>query len=573
MLVHLRIRDFGLIEFAELEPCPGLNVMTGETGAGKSMILGAAQLLKGGRGTAEMIRTGSDEAVIEGLFDLTRAPATAASLKGAGLPLEDELLIRRQVRRTGKGRVYINGSLCTLATLETLTKHLIEICGQREHQALISRSVQRRLLDALIDDRGEQRAQLVRVFQSIKATDRELHGGGLSYQQLAEKADYLRFQLDELEQAELSEGEDLELEARRLRLQRTEELFEAARGGEEELYSAENSVVDRLVRVQQRLERLCGVDDRLGPPAKALDEARVLIEEAVQDLRGYNGALELDPAQLEAVDRRLDLIHRLTRKYGGGVAEILARKAVMEGELEALESHDQRLAEARRRLEQLREQAERLAGELTTARASAGRVLSRSVSALLETLCMKGARFTVDLARLPARECESPAFRFGEGRLAAHGWDRVEFRVMTNPGQDPKPLALVASGGELSRIMLALRQVLGSNDPTSTSLYDEIDSGVSGAVADVVGRLLADVALRRQVLCVTHLPQVAAHADRHFFVGKRSRATDARTTVRMLEPRERVEELARLLGGQKISSQARANAKNLLDAARASAGN
>jgi DNA repair protein RecN (Recombination protein N) len=574
LLVQLHIVDFAIIEEVEVSLGPGFNVLTGETGAGKSIIVGAASLLRGGRMSTDWVRAGRKEAVVEALFDLHGCPQVQRALERLGLPNARggrELLVRRLLPRSGRGRVYVNGSLCTLSVLAALTHHLMDISGQHEHQLLSDRTTHRRLLDAvglpadLVEGMKLRHASVTRAGADLARTR-------MDERQRSERVDFLRFQLEELEAAAISAGEDEALETERLRLQRAAELIEAATAAERELYSDELSVSDRLARQKKRLEALLAADARLATFAGQLDEARVLVEDVAQGLRGYGAAIEVDDDRLRAIEERLVRIQRLKRKHGPSVAEVLDRQARMRQELVELESIEEREMRLEEALGAARSEAERAAGALTSARQSAAMKLSTEVTRELAGLRMNGARLEARVTPRSQREGDDPALCFDGKRLGASGWDRVEFLIATAPGAEVLPLARTASGGELSRIMLALRKVLGRHDPVSTSIYDEVDAGIGGAVADVVGRALAQVARHRQVLCVTHLPQVAVHAAVHHYVSKLGSKKSKAPVVRRLEGEERIEELARLLGGQEVSEAARANARQLLEAARGGVG-
>ena len=568
MLVQLHIKDLAIIDEVSICPGPGLNVLTGETGAGKSIIVGAAGLLRGGRGSAELVRAGSKEAVVEALFELQDSPQAASGLDRAGLASDDaELLVRRVVSAAGRSRVNVNGSLCTVALLRELAGQLIDIAGQHEYQLLSNRQVHRQILDAVgvkpadLQAMAAAHARLQEVAQALQQTR-------ASEMQRTERIDFLRFQLQELEQAELSPAEDQTLDQERQRLQRASELMEAAASGEQELYSRDRSVMDRLAVIRRQLGALAPVDPRLDPLAAQLDEAGALVEDVALSLRQYRAGIDLDPARLDQVEQRLDQLHRLARKHGGSLDAALERQQQMQRELADLDSLEQRMDQLEAELGAARTEAEAVATRLSKLRGAAADRLGREVSRHLADLRMKGARLVVELAPRPRREGDPPALSFGGRSLSPSGWDRVEFRISANPGEQARALGRVASGGELSRVMLALRRVLGKHDPVATSIYDEVDAGIGGAVAAVVGRYLAAVAQHRQVLCVTHLPQVAAYADRHFLVGKSSGDGRTSTTVHQLDHKQRVEELARMLGGEKVTPKARANAGDLLEQAR-----
>ncbi len=579
MLTQLRIVDVGIIESVELSLTPGLNVLTGETGAGKSMIISAAGLLRGGRASTELVRKGADEAVIEALFDLRRLPLQRALLADQGLPADgDDLLIRRVVARSGRSKIWVNGSICTAAVLGRVTAGLLEVSGQHEHQSLSDRQKQRELLDALaLSDK--QRGAMAEAFQAVKEAAARLAGTRLDDRQRVERSDYLRFQLQELERAELREGEDVELEADIGRLRCASDLVSAAAAAERALYSDDGSICEGVATHYRRLAELASVDAELEPLAAQLEEARVLLEDAALSLGRYADGVELDPSQLEVVEERLSLLHRLRRKYSGSLAEIIERTAQMRQELDELDSLDSRREELEAELRAAREAASVVATRISTLRRRAAGKLSAQLGERLAELSMKDARMAVAVGPRPPQKGDEEAlvYRLGRSgtrgreakRLAADGWDRVEFTVATNAGEDPRPIGKIASGGELSRLMLALRQVLGEDAPAGTSIFDEVDAGIGGATADVVGRSLAAVAQHRQVLVVTHLPQVAAHGARHFHIGKARVGRRTVTTAQTLEGDTRVEELARMLAGSEVTAAARDNARGLLDAAAA----
>jgi DNA repair protein RecN (Recombination protein N) len=570
MLVHLHIRDVAIIEELELGLGSGLTVLTGETGAGKSIIVGAAALLRGGRARAELIRTGSDEAVVEAVFDLTGRHAVLRRVEEAGLPLSGgtELLVRRVVPRSGRGRVYVNGSLCTVGVLARITGQLLEISSQHEHQQLTDRSTHLEILDATLQGDGpDALAEMARAHEALRRAVDRLDKSRLDDRQRAERLEFLRFQLGELEAAAIRPGEDLELERERARLARAAELIEAASAGERELYSGEGAAADRLAVVARRLDELAAADSALDPLSRQLQEAHALVEDVAFTLGRYGATVETDPARLVEVEERLDLLQRLWRKHGGTLDEVLERQRGMQAELADLEQLEQSRDALEERVARARAAAGEVAGRLTRARREAATRLGRTVTRELSRLRMRSAKISVEVGPRAPRADDDPGLCFGERRVGPSGWDRVELMFAANRGEQARPLINVASGGELSRVMLALRKCVGLGDPVPSSIYDEVDAGIGGAVADVVGRSLAEVSRHRQVICVTHLPQVAAHAETHFTVGKRTARRRTSVTVRRLEGKARVEELARMLGGEEVTSQARANARQLLRAA------
>jgi len=568
MLVALRITDYAIIEHVELQLHAGLNVVTGETGAGKSIIVGATALLRGDRASAELVRHGCKEAVIEGLFDLRQRPEVVQRLSELGLPADgDELVIRRVIGGGGRGRVHVNGALCTTSVLTRLTERLLDIAGQHEHQSLADRSVQRGILDALGVSATDV-AAMAQAFARLQRASLALRPTALDERARAERLDFLRYQLRELDAAQLQPGEEATLDALQRKLRSAADLRQAAEEGEELLYGADEAVTARLAPIARRLGELCAADPELAPLVRQLDEARVLIEDAARELGRYAERVEVNDEQLRQLDERLDLLHRLKRKHGASVEELLDRLETLRREADELAAVDEQREALEAELSAAREQARQAATTLSAARAVAARRLGEQVSAHLEALHMPGARLSALIEGRAVREGDDPALLFEEGgkrrRIGAEGWDRVDFQVAINPGEALLPLGRAASGGELSRLTLALRQVLGRVDPVATSIFDEVDAGIGGAVADVVGRALAAVARHRQVLVVTHLPQVAAYADLHLHVGKTQEGGRTRTAVQTLTVEARVEELARMLAGSELTEEARAQARRLL---------
>lgn len=571
MLHQLRIADFGIIDEVELTLAPGLNVLTGETGAGKSMIVGAVSLLKGGRSSVDLVRKGAKEAVVEAVLAVSD-PELRGQLEGLGLPAGDEeLLVRRVVPSAGRGRIYVNGALCTAQVLGKLMGQLLDISGQHEFQALADRVFQRKLLDAVALKQAD-RLGMAEAFAEVERLGEALAATRLDDRQRVERLEFLRFQLRELEAAELRPGEEAEVEASLARLRRASDLVEAAKGAAHVIYSGDRAVTERLARAHRPLSELVSVDGSLGPLAAQIDEARVLLEDAALALQRYSGTVSLDPGQLARLEERGGQLHRLRRKHAATIDQLIIRQVDLREEAEQLENFDERQADLEGELQRAREVAAERARDLSRRRQRAGRRLSRQISSQLAELGMKGAQLEIRVSGSAVKQGDEAHRIFVEGgeqrRLHATGWDRVEMLVTTNPGEDPRPVGRVASGGELSRIMLAVRQVMGRDDPTVLTVFDEVDAGVGGAVADVVGRSLAAVGLHQQALVVTHLPQVAAYAQRHFLVGKGKQGKRTTTRVEALDEKARVEELARMLGARRVSEAARANARQLLSAAR-----
>jgi DNA repair protein RecN (Recombination protein N) len=553
MLRHLRVTNFAILSDVALDLGAGLSALTGETGAGKSLIVEAVNLLRGGRASADIPRAGADEAVVEAIVELPddlRARVEAV-MAGAGLPVDDEVLIRRVIHRGGRSRTYVNGALTTAKVLAELGSLLIDLSGQHQHQGLVDPRRHRQILDAFAEE-PELVAAMRDAWAAMREAEAALEALGGDERTRAERTEYLRFQRDELEQAGLRSGEDAELEAERERLASADRLESGARLAEEHLYAGEDAAVDRLGAAARELERLVGIDPTLGEPLRQIAEARVLAEEAAAALRHYADGLDGDPGRLATVDDRLALLRRLERKHGCDLAQLVERAGELAAELEALENRDERVTE----LEKVRRRAERTAREaataLSAARRRAAERLSAEVGAALAELGMGAARLSVSIEARP---------------LGPDGADKVELLLAANKGEDAKPLAKIASGGELSRIMLALKLSLRRADEVATYVFDEVDTGIGGATAEVVGRQIRAIADHRQVICVTHLPQIAAFADTHFHVAKFELDGRTETAVRSLTPTERRDETARMLGGLKLTPRARAHATEILRSA------
>jgi len=551
MLRHLRVTNFAILSDVAIDLGPGLNVLTGETGAGKSLIVDAVNLLRGGRASADIPRAGTDEAVVEASFEVPGdlRERVRARLAEAGLPDEDEVVVvRRLIHRGGRSRVYVNGALTTAGRLAEIGELLVDLSGQHQHQGLVDAQRHREILDE-VAARPEAVAAMAAAWRELEGIEAELAGGGADS---AERAEFLRFQLEEIDSAGLTAGEDEALARERIRLASLERLESGVRAAREYLYDGDDSAVERLDAAGRELDRLVAIDDRLGDAARAVGEARVLVEDAAARVRAYGDRLENEPGRLEEIDDRLALLARLKRKHGRTVEDVIARAAALRRELDAIEGAADRRAE----LEAARQRAARAAAaraaELTHVRRTAAAELAREVGAALAELGMGAATLAV---AVEPRE------------LGPTGADRVELMLCANRGEEPKPLSKVASGGELSRIMLALKLVLRRADPVATYVFDEVDAGIGGGTAEVVGQKIRAVAAHRQVLCVTHLPQIAALADRHFRVSKAELEGRTETAVVLLSATARRDELARMLGGLTITAEARAHAESMLVAA------
>jgi DNA repair protein RecN (Recombination protein N) len=551
MLIHLTITDFAIIDRLEIEFGPGFNVLTGETGAGKSIVMDALGLLLGDRANPELIRTGCEEATVGALFDLSGRTDLQALLAETGFPAGDELVLRRLVSRGGRSRAYVNGALATLGQLQPLAEQLVAVCGQHEHQALMGRESHLPLVDefgALQSLRDEYQAR----FTAWRDSGERLARLTAAERERAQRLDLLRYQAGEIAAAELHSGEEEELLAERLLLLNAERLAAAAASGYEALYAADGAVCEVLARVAGDLDGLAAVDPALGELAATLKQSLYTLEDAAAQLRTHLGRISFEPGRQEEVEGRLAMLSNLKRKYGATVGEILERQGAIEAELHELEHAEE--ARATLEAERARQQAALLENgtRLRAARQAAGARLGAAMQGELADLAMPGARFELQLTPLPD---PGPA-----------GLERGEFLLAPNRGEALLPLARIASGGELSRILLALKRITPGRDQVPTVIFDEVDAGIGGVTATAVGDKLRAVSRSVQVLCVTHLPQVAAGADRHFLVSKREVAGRTVAGVEQLTGEARVAEMARMLGGAQVTERTLAHARELIGA-------
>jgi DNA repair protein RecN (Recombination protein N) len=554
MLKDLQIRNFALIDELELRFEPGFNVITGETGAGKTILMAALELAVGGKASADVIRTGEEEAAIDAVFEL-HGGAARERLGAAGFGANgDELLVRRALARSGRSRIHLNGTLATLSVLESIGDSLIRVYGQHEHQTLRQSDTHLGLVDAFAGH-GELLARMRERFVAYHDLAERLRRLVTGKETARARAEMLRFQAKEIAAAALQPGEEDDLRQERQILAAAEKLAEAARFGEDALYAGEGAAAATIGKLSSRLADLALTDARLGEIAKLVEEAHTLVEEAGFRLRGYAEKLVFDPARLDEVESRLAEIGKLKRKYGESVGAILAFHDAAIRELSDLDLGEEGLAALEAEEAAAEQAAREAAAALTRSRRSAAKRLEGKIAAELAALGIEDARLEA---------------RFGaDAALSARGADSVELYFSANPGEDLRPLVRIASGGELSRIMLALKSLALEDSDAPTVIFDEVDAGIGGAVAEVVGRKLAALARRRQVLCITHLPQIAAFADHHFAVEKTTARGRTRSSARRLQAEERSEEIARMLGGAKITAEARKHAEQLLAAARA----
>ncbi len=553
MLTHLGIRDFAIIESLDLDLGEGMTVLTGETGAGKSIIVDALLLALGGRAEGGMIRHGATRAEISAGFDLSRIARACEWLEEHDLEGAPDCVLRRIITREGRSKAYINGSSVPLQSLQALGDLLVDIHGQHEHQSLLQRNAQREHLD---DYAGHARmlADLAALHKRWINSARELETLLRAQTERETRLTLLRYQVQELDALKLEQDECSALNAEHARLANVNRLLETGQGALSALYENEQgSALGLLTHSANELQKLHEYDTKLKKLSELLDGAVIQLQEAVSELRHYLDHLEGDPKRLHSVEQRLANIHDLARKHRIKPEELPDLHLRLAQDLANIEGADARLEQLQKEAAMARQAYLALAEKLSTARAKQAKELQKQVTARMQQLGMPGGQLEIQLERV------------AEDQYAAHGLERVEFLVSANPGQPLKPLNKVASGGELSRISLALQVITAQSGRIPTLIFDEVDVGVGGGVAEIVGQQLRALSKQRQVLCVTHLPQVAAQGRHHIQVSKETKKEATKITLRTLGAEERRDEIARMLGGVKITGQTLAHAGEMLN--------
>jgi DNA repair protein RecN (Recombination protein N) len=566
VLTCLRVRNFAIIDELEVELGPGMNVMTGETGAGKSILVEALKLVLGGKARPEVIRTGAEQAEVEALFDLADEPEIKQRLADSGIEVEDELVLRRVVQRNGRSRVYLNGALTSASQLGELARGLCDICSQHEHHTLADARTHLLLLDAF-GKLEPQRAIAREAYVALEEAQTALDDLRSKLAGRAEREDLLRFQIHEIDVLALvpsgpgEPSEEDRLKQERDRQRHAGKLASTTAAAEDALYAGDDALTTRLGRIEHELQAAALLDCALSPCAEQLATLRAQLEDVGRELGSYARSVSLDEERLSQLEERLDAISKLKRKYGGSVEAILAHRKHAGVELAALISGEEHIEALEKALDTARSHAVEIARALSASRVKAATKLSKAVCKELSSLSMGDARVTVEVvqpAGQPGELCVDGA------KLSATGIDRVEFMIAPNRGEEPQPLHRIASGGELSRAMLALKRVLAGLGPVGLYVFDEVDAGVGGAVAEVIGRKLKEVAEHHQVLCITHLPQIAVFANAHYYVSKSVQSGRTRSAIEKLGVTEQREEIARMLGGIQITSKTRAAASEML---------
>lgn len=550
MLHELRIRNFAIIDELNLSFSKGLNILTGETGAGKSIILSAVELLRGEKAGDEVVRTHEEEAVIEAIFDLSENPGILKKFKYKKPETEElTLLIKRIISRSGRGRVYINGNLSTLGMLSEISDELLSIYGQHDHQLLQKVETHIDILDEFgrLLDLGEE---FQRYFEKYTFQLEEIKKIREESEKRAREKELIEFQIKEIEASNIEVGEDEALKAERNVLINAKRLIEFSNLAEELLYSGDGSAIEKLQRIIHEGEQISSIDPRISDLLKNIETLLIQLEDIAIEFRDYSKKIEINPERLEEVEDRLEELERLKRKYGPTLEDILAFRKRIDERLRLYTSDEGRLQELEASLEPLKQKISDLSKRLSENRKRVSIELKRAVEKELSSLGMKKTIFKVS---------------FSESPMYIKGIDKVEFLISPNPGEALKPLAKIASGGELSRIMLALKRILAKIGGRQVLIFDEVDSGIGGAIAEVVGRKLKELSKFHQIICVTHLPQIACYADTHFTVRKEQKGGRTITRVAKLVKDEIIDEIARMLGGVKITEKTRAHAKEMIE--------
>lgn len=563
MLTELLIKNLAIIDEVQVIFQTGFNVLTGETGAGKSIIISALSFLVGDKGDPDLIRTGADTLLVEAVFDLSPHPQVKAVLNDLGIEPDDgTLLLSRELSRTGRSRCRINGRAATVAMLKQIGKALVDIHGQHEHQSLLDPAMHLRFLDAFGSEAvTEIKERYDALYRQLMQVERELAELQRSERDRMQRLDLLRYQADEIDKANLREGEEEELLQERQILVNAERIAERLNIAVQRL-SGDGGALDTLGDALQALGDVAGFDPSLREWHEALSQAFDSVQEIGFELDRYASRMEFDPDRLEEVESRLDLIKRLKRKYGDTVDAILRYRQQIEQELQRLETSEERLDELQKGQKRLRDDLAKAAYELSQARRELAQQLEKEVQKHLKALMMERAKFKVAFERVP--DPNGLVLPDGQFAFSRDGVDRVEFLIATNPGEPLKPLAKIASGGEISRTMLALKSSLQRTHEIPVLVFDEVDVGIGGRTAQAVGEKLREVAKYAQVLCVTHLPQIACLAHWHLLVEKVEEGKRSRVVVKPLQNEERVRELARMLSGKQITPTSLQHARELL---------
>ncbi len=563
MLVQLNISNFAIIEHLEIDLSPGLNIISGETGAGKSIIINAVNLILGKRASTELIRSGSKEATVEALFCFSDNSTISTMLNELDIPFESELLIKRSISYKGRNRIFINGTIATLQTLARLGINLISISGQHEHQLLLNPENHLFLLDnfAGLSKEKDQYSHLFTRYQLLNAEIKQLEQ---EISRTKEKEDLIEFQANEIEQAKITPDEDQILTQEKIRLQHANELIEILSRCYHELYENRDSALALIARCTNDMDKAAQIDQNFAQPKDTLEEIKWKTEDVAITIRDLQESVRIDPQRLEQINERLELLNRLKRKYGKTLKEVIQFKESLISNINNLEDKKRLLEDLKARQAVLFKKTIKTAEHLSSKRKKYALSFEKALEKELDFLNMKETQFKVCFKNRYENRLLANETADDYSGLSNEGLDQIEFMFSSNIGEDLKPLAKIASGGELSRIVLAIKTLLAKSASVETIIFDEVDSGISGPTASAVGEKLVSLAKYHQLICISHLPQIASKGETHFYVKKEVENERTRTILCKLNIEERINEIARLLGGRKITKQALENAKDML---------
>lgn len=562
MLLELSIRNFAIIDDLRINFATGFTVLSGETGAGKSILLNAVNLLLGARASAELVRAGADSAELEALFEIPPNSPVLAVLEAQGLDGSEELLIRRIIARRERHRVYINGRLSTLQVLTSLTEHLASITGQHEHQLLLREEQQLLILDHFADAMALRR-RVYDCYQTLRPLLQKLQEYTTRREDRSRQDALLRHELDEIQAAEIRPDEDVQLEQELLRLKHAQLLMQTLHDTIESLYSGPGAVAERLVVIATSLSRMGDLDEGLRTAGQQADQIAIQVEELADHLRRYLKHVDLDDARLDDLENRLTQLQKLKRKYGGSLESVLDQQQRLQSAMAELVNLDAAIEALQQKIQVQHQQLAFAALALSAKRQAAAVTLGQRVERQLAELKMPHCIFNVALNTMPT-SARTGHLAVNGNTVTETGLEKTCFMVAPNPGETPKSLSGIASGGELSRMLLAVKAIAAGVSGVETIIFDEVDAGIGGAVAEVVGRKVAALAEYHQVLCITHLPQIACFADHHFKISKHLHDGRTVTRIEALDATRRVEEIARMLGGENITETTLAHAREML---------
>jgi DNA repair protein RecN (Recombination protein N) len=564
MLRELSIRNFAIIDDLKIRFSDGLTILTGETGAGKSIIISAVNLLLGSRATAQLIRSGSESAELESFFEISCGSRVARILETLGYDAEEGLVIRRVISHTDRGRIYINGRLATISLLNEITENLASISGQHAHQGLLKEENHLLTIDQfgglmpLREEVGKYYHEILPLIQELKKLQKQ-------HERQQEQRSLYRFQKGEIEETAIVPGEETALEQERIRLKNSETLYLTVQAGIETIYSADGAVIEQLAAVNKDIEKASLLDPGLSKTLEDMQGAVFQLEDIVENLRNYLNTLQTDERRIEAVEERLDTLNRIKRKYGGSLEAVASYLENITGSLSEIENLPIKISETEKKLADIHRQLAQSAKRLSQKRRQAADNLSKKMESELSSLRMEKTAFRISFKNTETDPRIERYLNIDGKLISDTGIDRAAFLMAPNIGEPLKPLASIASGGELSRVVLALKAILAETESVETVVFDEVDAGIGGSVADVVGKKLSDLSAYHQIICITHLPQIARFGRHHFRISKSVYKKRTRTVISPLKATERVEEIARMLGGIAITAATRAHARELLE--------